>query len=848
MSKLDASLLSSSLFTIHTRLHTVQVMFDSEMEEKLSPASASWKKELQQDLESVQAVGEFACQSTHSQFANPGLEIDGIPISLPLNPHLVDRIKAVARPASFGRNGLDVVSHSPDLIWELVHDQFRIANPSWPSYLESIKQEAAHSLGWALSDVDVEADKLVLYEKGSFVGRRQVSQLNPEVRGCLTVCLPSGHTGGDICLEYAGRHCVFPTALASAFDLSAFAWHSAVTVEVKETYSGYRLELVYSITPRLGTAWSADFLTKQHARLKERLVSWPEDLPKVVHLLDHVYSEEKLNASDMKAHDGLVIKALRAACSEAGIYLFLGNLTKKEYDPNAAKNDHWDDNEVGIYLDYLCTGWGQRIASDITLSPQHLIPADPYSNRSADEVEEGDEGIEEVYEEDSIPNKLKYHDSAVVLIPKNKLHHLLGLTTNIETIMALVINDLKNNPNDATVQADMLELMNRILDSGKYKLAGLAVVEGAWNLKDKLLYRRSIQHCTADGRVPTGLPKLLAKLVAELPAPQVVDWSECLDDLLDCSLNLRVIFATLDNIEQVLDKEPRHVRDSFRTWVAVKKRDRFTSSQYLETADHNTVQELANLLWHDKDWVEKRFIPELECCQNRTLVSKVIESLAVKGSDNTLPGAVEAAKKILGKQLQRLCLGTVNLLSKRDREADDEVQRFIDLVTVCMNFGFKEEALELIERIEPDMEEQLHYPEPRPVPSGALNGLIIADKLMPILAHRLMSKLCNLPDARDAPFVESLRDLFQYLLRKYIFGALSRNGGPYRFLKHSRERYRTILDDDTCRKLHLLEAPPMKHEHANQVVAGIKREAEEELSPPRRSGFCPSVASSGFLS
>jgi hypothetical protein len=45
----------------------------SEMEEELSPACLAWKKELQQDLESVQTVGDFAFQRNHTQFVNPGL-------------------------------------------------------------------------------------------------------------------------------------------------------------------------------------------------------------------------------------------------------------------------------------------------------------------------------------------------------------------------------------------------------------------------------------------------------------------------------------------------------------------------------------------------------------------------------------------------------------------------------------------------------------------------------------------------------------------------------------------------------------------------------------------------------
>lgn len=213
----------------------------------------------------------------------------------------------------------------------------------------------------------------------------------------------------------------------------------------------------------------------------------------------------------------------------------------------------------------------------------------------------------------------------------------------------------------------------------------------------------------------------------------------------------------------------------------------------------------------------------------------------MKGSDNKLPGAVEAAKKILDKQLQRLCLGAVNLLSVHDQEATNEVHRFIDLVMTCMRFGFEQEATQLIERIRPDMEKQLHYPEPRPVLSGARTGN--GTPYAPILAHRLMRHLGDLPDACDAPFMESLRNLFEYLLRRYVLGALSPNGDRSRLLNDLRqERFQRILGDHLYRELVLLEAPAMKYGYAYQAVAGVKRQAEEELCPPPRPGSNRRVA------
>lgn len=115
------------------------------------------------------------------------------------------------------------------------------------------------------------------------------------------------------------------------------------------------MELTYSLMQRSRTNKSADFFAKQQARLKERIARWPGDLPKLVHLLDHKYSQASLFQSTLKARDRAVVEILSSACSQAGIYLFFGNITKQEYDGG-------DYDEIEICLDSICTAEGERIA------------------------------------------------------------------------------------------------------------------------------------------------------------------------------------------------------------------------------------------------------------------------------------------------------------------------------------------------------------------------------------------------------------------------------------------------------------------------------------------------------
>lgn len=115
--------------------------------------------------------------------------------------------------------------------------------------------------------------------------------------------------------------------------------------------------------------------------------------------------------------------------------------------------------------------------------------------------------------------------------------------------MALVIDDQKNHPGDISVQVDMLELMNKVLDRDAPKLTGLAILESAWHLRDMPLYRKAIRYWTAGGHIPKDLPKLLATLVTQSPAAQVVNWSEWSETthfLRFFSFSLSCIFADID--------------------------------------------------------------------------------------------------------------------------------------------------------------------------------------------------------------------------------------------------------------------------------------------------------------
>lgn len=61
--------------------------------------------------------------------------------------------------------------------WELDHTQFKLANPRWSAYVDSLLAEAVRCLG--IQKMRAEPYKLLLYEEGSFFKRHKDSEKVP---------------------------------------------------------------------------------------------------------------------------------------------------------------------------------------------------------------------------------------------------------------------------------------------------------------------------------------------------------------------------------------------------------------------------------------------------------------------------------------------------------------------------------------------------------------------------------------------------------------------------------------------------------------------------------------------
>lgn len=302
---------------------------------------------------------------------------------------------------------LQQVDYSVRLTWELNHDEFQITNPAWQGFLKTLVPNAANGLGLTPDEVRIEPYKLLLYEKGSFFKPHKDSEKTPGMIGSLVVCLPSKHEGGAVHLSHAGNEQLFATAPSSAFDLTALAWYSDVTHQVKEVTSGYRLALTYNIVQKAGVGKSAGFFLQRQEQLRGLLARWPTEFPtvsKMVLFTDHKYTPKSLSASNlMKGRDRAVFESLRSLCAETGMYMFLANVQKRESDYGESNDD---EEEEGIFLERLCTPDGKSVLEDVEIAEDDILGPDPYASRKPDKTEEG-----EYTGNESQPTMYRYYNS-----------------------------------------------------------------------------------------------------------------------------------------------------------------------------------------------------------------------------------------------------------------------------------------------------------------------------------------------------------------------------------------------------------------------------------------------------
>lgn len=118
---------------------------DTQAPQKIS--FKEWKQEFFNRLGEIKTFGDFACMTRYSHHINPGLEVAGSLIPLPLVSRDADTIKSKCEQAPFGRGDDTVVDVSVRKTWQLDASLFRCSNPAWQAFLDGVLSEAVQKLG-----------------------------------------------------------------------------------------------------------------------------------------------------------------------------------------------------------------------------------------------------------------------------------------------------------------------------------------------------------------------------------------------------------------------------------------------------------------------------------------------------------------------------------------------------------------------------------------------------------------------------------------------------------------------------------------------------------------------------
>ncbi|RYP23854.1 hypothetical protein DL765_000931 [Monosporascus sp. GIB2] len=746
------------------------VTIDSSSDEDsddVTPGLVAWKAELLRSLKAIKTRGDFACQINRESFVNPGLEAAGSLIPLPLIARDAEAIKSHSQQAPFGRGDQTLVDTSVRKTWELSTEKFRCSNPAWNSYLNTLLQEAAESLGM--------------------------------------------HEGGDVHLSHADKNCIFATSGSSSFGLTALAWYSDVTHEIKQITSGYRLVLTYNIIQEGGSKTSAGYFLQQQTHLQSLIARWRSEFPstqRLVYRLEHKYSQQSLSLLRMKGHDKPLVHSLYSLCIKNGFYLLLANMTGR------GEGNDWivpDRRVTSLQLEYVCSCDGVQVGSYFDIHIRDILGKNPYANRDPDSEDEG-----EFTGNEAQLGECRYHDSAAVIVPREHLKQFAEGWDHGEealNLFQMVNKDLLAHFNDALVRSHATDFMDTLLqNASRIDNTILALILlNARKLGQRALFRKAIQAAISPRRryeapevlypmsmrrdtnnpfdmdhVKALLPTI-GNICNQISNPKGSDWEECLGELVISLPSLEHVSSALDTVEGLLARD--ELKQSFLQWRSSADMYRFENKGSLGSQDLVLIINIITSKVDDDEWITSRFLPKLKECAERALLYKLLDGLFRKGEKNELARAEAIARLVLDATLPKLRLEiddfSTSMAENQPRVAYSlapswdyptcAVANFVRYLDLFLRYDFRDQSKQLLELSCCHIVESLRIASSRPGagPSGIVYSGPEKIKYMPSsFVREFLEALVDVAEKHQLPEIPSLRELFEILFRRYILVGL----------------------------------------------------------------------------
>ncbi|KAI1308254.1 hypothetical protein F5Y03DRAFT_350483 [Xylaria venustula] len=721
-----------------------------------TPRSSCWDH-LRSTLDSIESIGDYATMKRYQLAANPVIQIGDQLIPLPLTDRDAESIKKLAHQAPFGRGDQTVVDVTVRRTWELSFDDFRLTNPAWPSFLDTVLQEACDKMG-IIGSVDAQPHKLLLYERDSFFRPHKDSQKEVGMIGTLAICLPAKHEGGEVHLSHAGKKHTFSTSKHSPFDITALAWFSDVTHEVRKVASGHRLVLTYNIIHQSGLELSAAAFNEQTDTVNDALTQCSLQDPsftRKIYVLGHKYSRAGLSLRTLKGRDRAVCQSLYTLCSRHGFCLLLSHITREvSRDPDLYNNGDDDADEIALYFGLINRPDGAEIAHDITFHEEELLH-DPYVyHRDEDSFEES----EDLGNQPS-PEIFKYYDTAAIICRKTHLGSFLNFNCerniNVSNMMMMVMQDHKENPDTTGALDDSLVVLEKMVEwSSVMKPPSICVeiLKWAWENKYENLYRKSVVSSIYKERGREGMravANIINTDVSDARDEADLQWDQYLGSAIADVHDLTRLARSLAVVgDAIVDS----LKPAFTKWKREKEQNKFESKKCLDLQDEDFIKSRL----HDSDWVTNCLVPALSERGAKSLITSLVRELPKDLPDATQIKPRDIAAGILQSTYLKVALDSTDFKVSYGGFPSTQASSFIRLVERSLELGLESMAIKILEASWTNI--KACHKEEKSVP------LMQYKAMVECFLHHLVRLLRE----HRVPHVDSTRQLFTLLIRRYL--------------------------------------------------------------------------------
>ncbi|KAF4954790.1 hypothetical protein FGADI_5088 [Fusarium gaditjirri] len=600
--------------------HVIEISDDDD-DDAPEIEESEWKKKLFASLNAIQAERNLVSFRSYQVFVNPGLKIGGQQIiPLPLTDHYAEIIKGLSRSVQ----GTDNKTQN---VWELNRTQFDLINPAWPSCLDRIAQEVTKDLG--IENALLSPKNLTLQGPGPIAEQDQSLEQSEHVVGHISVCLPSEHQGGDIGVSLGGRRKTVSTAASSALDLSAIGWIFPAHRLAAELVSGYRLTISYIVHWFNDGQSTVPSSYVGSGRVEEVLQMWKRrrfGTKKMLYKLDDEKGTGVLSFREARDRDKAVCEALSTACSEAGLYMLFAEITHEVTDNLIRKT-------VESSIDGLYTPEGHFLTENKELDAENeVLGFDVDRQWDLESASDDDEGMSNRYLMEEHEMTRRWHDHAVLLIPKEGLLDLVrpdgaqntsrrpvrptrdqgSHHPGVAPVVAMVVDDLEKNPAGTIKVAE--NMINKLCDSGNDTQVLCTCINPIvnWCLRSGYMPL----YTAAFRKTPMTVVHVLAEYLARKyqGSEDSIDWKEWLDDITKKPMGQFGILYR--DFSRTILAVSQPVWNSFDAWSETVMDEKLDSELSWEYKDLEMILDLIRLRCDNTHWIVNRLLPRVASGQN----------------------------------------------------------------------------------------------------------------------------------------------------------------------------------------------------------------------------------------